>query len=339
VWGFIDLHLRFISNLKCFQTFFIQQDLSGEATLKSFEVDVLIPCFNEEVSVGHTIKEIQRVLPEARILVVDNNSTDATSSVAKSLGVEVVFERRRGKGFAVARGFNEIRDQCQVVCILDGDTTYSVAELNQAVEIVRLQNVDMVVGTRIDSTPKKSAYPKMHVFGNWTFKVINRLAIDLKVDDPLSGYRVLSRRFVNSFTGGATQFEIEAELNAHARTLSCEVVNLEVSYGSRPEGSNSKLRTITDGISILKMYIRSFYRIRPFFAFSLSSTIPLVIGVALLWRAFSVYLQTKEVPNFPSLIVGVGLLGFAMNLFIGGLILARIRSIQISLIKDRYNRK
>lgn len=177
--------------------------------MKTLEVDVLIPCFNEEIAIGQTILEVQKVLPRARILVIDNNSTDTTSNIAKSLGAEVVFERQRGKGFALARGFNEIRDECQVICVLDGDATYSVNELAKAVEIVREQNVAMVVGTRIDWTPKKTAYPKMHVFGNWTFKMINKFAIDLKIDDPLSGYRVLSRGFVRSFTGGQLNLRLK----------------------------------------------------------------------------------------------------------------------------------
>jgi glycosyltransferase involved in cell wall biosynthesis len=313
--------------------------MSKEITLKTFEVDVLIPCFNEEISIVQTIKEVQKVLPNARILVIDNNSTDATSKVAKDLGIEVVFERQRGKGFALARGFNEIREECQVICVLDGDATYSVTELDKATQIVWEQNVGMVVGKRVDSTPRRTAYPKMHVFGNWAFRVINKFAIDLKIDDPLSGYRVLSRRFVKSFTGGATQFEIEAELNSHASTLCCDVVNIEVGYRSRPEGSLSKLRTISDGVSIFKMYVRSFFNIRPFLAFSLTSIFPLAIGVALLWRAFSVYLKTTQVPNFPSLIVGIGLVGFSLNLFLGGLVLTRIKSIQVALVRDRFNKK
>jgi glycosyltransferase involved in cell wall biosynthesis len=307
--------------------------------LKTFEVDVLIPCFNEEISIVQTIKEVQSVLPDARVLVIDNNSTDLTSKVAKDLGIEVVFESQRGKGFALARGFNEIREECQVICVLDGDATYSLTELKKATQIVWEQNVGMVVGTRLDSTPKKNAYPKMHIFGNSAFRIINTVAIGLRIDDPLSGYRVLSRRFVKSFTGGATQFEIEAELNSHASTLSCEVVNIKVGYRSRPEGSFSKLRTISDGVSIFRMYLRSFFNIRPFLAFTLTSIFPLALGVALLWRAFSVYLQTMQVPNFPSLIVGIGLVGFSLNLFLGGLILTRIKGIQVALVRDRYNTK
>jgi hypothetical protein len=193
-------------------------------------------------------------------------------------------------------------------------------------------------GTRV-TQPKTnaSAYRRLHVFGNKFFGFINRFALGSDVQDPLSGYRVMSRRFVKSFSGGASQFEIEAELNSHARTLSCKVVNVNVEYKGRLPGSESKLRTLRDGKKILIMYLRHFSEIRPIRAFTLTALPFAIVGTILVWRALSTYLVSQQVPNFPSLIVGVGFLGFSINLLLGGVILSRVNNIHKAFVRERYN--
>ena len=306
--------------------------------MDSVKIDVVIPCLNEEISIAKTISDVWQFLPNARILVVDNNSTDETSRIALNSGAEVFFEHRKGKGYALARGFNEIREDCNVVFMLDGDATYSTNNMQEAVELIQNKGMDLVVGTRITlDTETGKAYRSLHIAGNRFFKLVNRYAIGSQIDDPLSGYRVMSRRFAKSFTGGATEFEIEAELNSHARILSAKVINLKIGYKGRAAGSHSKLKTIQDGVKILKMYIHYFYELQPFRAFSLTAIPLITTGSILTWRAISTYFSTQTVPNFPSLIVGISLIGFSINLVLGGIILTRIRSIQTSITRDRYN--
>ncbi len=306
--------------------------------MNTVKVDVIIPCFNEEISIANTIEDVFLYLPEARILVIDNNSTDKTSLNALKAGAEIFFEYRQGKGFALARGFNEIREDCSVVFMLDGDGTYSTKKMQDAVDLIRHKGIDLVIGNRITpSSDTKKAYRRLHVAGNKFFKLVNRYVVGSQINDPLSGYRAMSRRFVRSFTGGATGFEIEAELNSHARTLSAKVLNQDIDYKGRAIGSYSKLKTIQDGIKILKMYINYFYELRPFRAFLFTLLPFLIFGLLLTWRSISTYLSTGMVPNFPSLIMGISLIGFSINLFLGGIILARIRTIQTSIIRDQYN--
>lgn len=297
------------------------------------EILVLIPCFNEASAIAATIKEVKEHLPNSDIVVIDNSSTDDTHLIAKSMGVKVINEPRKGKGFALTRGFSEISPAHKVVFMIDGDGTYDVSPIKVAYELVVGQNYEMVVGKRVPSAETAKAYRKGHVLGNRLFQILFSLLFGKKSFDTLSGWRVMSTSFVRSFDRGNSGFEIEAELNAHSYLTQTEVVEVDVTYRDRHAGSSSKLRTYRDGYRILMMNLRLFRIERPLRAFALISALTFVPGAILFYRALKVYIETGLVPNFPSLIVGMGLLVVSMLLFITGVILQEFRGIRISIAK------
>jgi glycosyltransferase involved in cell wall biosynthesis len=200
---------------------------------------------------------VKSVIADARILVVNNGSTDRTLEIVQSLGISICREPNRGKGFAVRRAFSRLPIDSTCVFMLDADSTYSVEEFTLARELVINGGYDMVVGNRKivkgeDST-RDIEFRRGHVIGNWAITKLSSILHPVGILDSLSGWRVMSPQFVRSFTGGASGFEIEAELNAHAYLLKCGVTNIDVKYRGRKSASHSKLKTYRDGIKIVRM--------------------------------------------------------------------------------------
>lgn len=309
----------------------------------SIKVIFLLPAYNEERTIESTITDIQSIFPKANIVVIDNASTDRTVQIASKLQARVIAESRRGKGFAVQKGFDfAVRENADVIVLIDADATYSVTEIPRAIELVVDSNIDMVVGTRnpklrAHDTHTQRHYRLGHQIGNKFFTRLAKILLPAGITDVLSGWRVMSFPFVNSFPGGTTGFEIEAQLNSHAYNIRASIQNLEISYYPRPEGSNSKLNTYQDGYRILKTTLKNFRNDRPLVAFS-SLAIPWLVATGfLIYLPFKTYVDTGLVPYLPRLVAGVGTFLIASLLWSSGLILERIKDLKVQFTLSRYH--
>ena len=302
----------------------------------------ILPALNEEVSIKKTIIAIRRVYPSARILVVDNGSSDNTVAIAEKLKATVIHEPQKGKGFAVRAAFDYLPTDTDVVFMTDADDTYGMERLIEAIELITLKGFDMVIGNRIESETKepnrKSGFKPGHNLGNLFFTKLSKILYPVNISDSLSGWRVMSPAFVKSFPGGATGFEIEAELNAHAYLIKAACTNLDIIYRGRNHNSHSKLNTYRDGIKILIMNLRNFRNDRPSLAFNLLSLPWLTISGFLILRAIKNFLKTGMVLQFPSLIAGVGAFIISALLCITGMILQRIKLLRTNLLRIEYKK-
>ena len=277
-------------------------------------IAVILPCYNEEPAIRATVLGFRQALPTASIVVYDNASTDRTSEVAREAGAFVRSETRRGKGNVIRRAFADI--DADIYVVADGDGTYDAAVAPRLVRLLVDESLDMVVGTRLHS--EKEAYRAGHVAGNWLFNQVVARLFDKGLSDIFSGYRVLSRRFVKSFPCMSEGFEIEAEMSIHALQLRMPVREAPTHYSKRVAGTVSKLNTWRDGFRILRHVLRlqRLHRPRRFFGSLGVATILLALLLAL--PVFSTFLQSGQVPRFPTAILAMGmvLLG-ALVAFVG----------------------
>lgn len=301
---------------------------------KFSRVAVVVPCHNEQQTIGEVVAAFSSALPGACIVVADNNCTDDTAAVARAQGAQVLNETRPGKGFAVRRLLADVEADCYVM--IDGDGTYDAASAPKMVGLVLDEGIDMVNGARQSQTGDSETYRPGHTLGNAVLTWIFQRLFGLQIQDTLSGYRVMSRRFVKSFPTGAEGFEIEAELNAHAATLDVPIAEIPTPYYARPDGSESKLHTYRDGLRILRRNLRLFRDARPSLAFLLLSLPWLIVAGVLLWIAFAEYFATGVVTRFPSLIFGVGALVVGVLIIITGLILERVARNRVEASRLAY---
>ncbi|HEX8972738.1 glycosyltransferase family 2 protein [Oryzihumus sp.] len=299
-------------------------------------VAVIVPCHNEERTIADVVAGFREALPGCEVVVVDNASTDATAERAAEAGARVIFEPRPGKGNAVRRLFADVEAQCYVM--VDGDATYDAGAAPVLVSKVLDEGIDMVVGARVAGPGAAQAYRAGHRFGNALLTWVFQRLFGLRVEDTLSGYRGFSRRFVKTFPSMASGFEIEAELNAHAASVGVTYDEVRTAYGSRPEGSESKLSTYRDGVRILRRNLRLFRDWKPFASFT-GLAVPWALGaVALLVPVLTDYVHTGLVPRYPSLIAAVGCFLVALNLVMAGAILERTTRNRIEAVRLAYLR-
>jgi glycosyltransferase involved in cell wall biosynthesis len=280
-------------------------------------IAVLLPCYNEEAAIAATVAGFRAALPGATIYVYDNNSRDRTAEVAAVAGAVVRTERQQGKGHVVRRMFADI--DADVYVMADGDLTYDPKRAPQMVDLLVAEQLDMVVGTRRHE--EKDAYRGGHVLGNRLFTGLLSGLFGRSFSDIFSGYRVFSRRFVKSFPVLSSGFEIETEMSVHALELRMPVGEVETIYAARPEGSQSKLSTWSDGWRILKTIV-TLYRIeRPVLFFGSIGALLVALAILLAIPLVITYLNTGLVPRFPTAILVTGMIIIAVLCFFAGLIL------------------
>jgi glycosyltransferase involved in cell wall biosynthesis len=281
------------------------------------KIAVLLPCYNEEAAIGATIAGFRAALPSATIYVYDNNSLDRTREVAAHAGAVVRTERQQGKGHVVRRMFADI--DADVYVMADGDLTYDPTAAPVMVDLLLAEQLDMVVGTRRHE--EKGAYRGGHVLGNKLFTGLLSRLFGRSFSDIFSGYRVFSRRFVKSFPVLSSGFEIETEISVHALELRMPVGEIETVYAARPEGSQSKLSTYSDGWKILRT-IFTLYRIeRPVLFYGMIGVLLVALAIILAVPLVATYVHTGLVPRQPTAILITGIVIVAVLCFFAGLIL------------------
>lgn len=278
------------------------------------DIAVLIPAYNEEVAIAKVISDFRAALPNVRIYVFDNNSTDLTIEKALAAGAEVRREEQQGKGHVVRRMFRDIDADWYVM--VDGDDTYDAQLAPRMLALAAEGPYDLVNCVRRDT--EDAAYRSGHRLGNAMLTGAVRRIFGDRVQDMLSGYKVLSRRFVKSFPALSQGFDIETELTVHAQELSMPVAHVEGSYRARPAGSASKLRTYSDGWRILMMIMKLVRHERPLFFFGLIAGILATSSVLLSIPIVNTYVETGLVPRLPTAVLATGvMLLAALNLFTG----------------------
>lgn len=289
--------------------------------LADLRVAVILPCYNEEQAIVKVINEFQEALPEAVIHVFDNNSSDRTAEVSRAAGATVSHVALKGKGNVVRRMFADV--EADIYLMTDGDCTYEVSVARNLVDKLLDENLDMVVGCRVDRGEAEN-YRLGHRFGNQMLTGSVRHIFGGQFTDMLSGYRVFSRRFVKSFPALARGFEIETELTVHALELRMPCGEVETKYGSRPEESESKLSTYRDGFRILKTIGRLYMVERPLEFFSIFSFLLAAASIAFAIPVFQEYFATGLVPRLPTALLATGLMLSALLSFGCGLLLDNV---------------
>jgi len=286
------------------------------------QIAVLIPCYNEATTVGAVIRDFRAALPQADIYVYDNNSRDGTAQAARAAGVEARLEPLQGKGNVVRRMFADV--EADVYVLVDGDATYSAASAPDMIARLVADRLDMVVGRRRHEAGAE-AYRAGHEFGNRALTGAVGWAFGGGFADMLSGYRVLSRRFVKSFPALAAGFETETELTVHALSLRLPVAEIDTPYYARPEGSTSKLNTLRDGARIGLTILKLLKEERPLALFTAVAAGLTTTALALAVPIFVTYAQSGLVPRLPTAVAATGLVILAFLSLACGVILGSVR--------------
>lgn len=293
-------------------------DIAEASSLSDLSIAVLVPCYNEALTVARVIEDFRAALPGATIHVYDNNSSDDTAAIARANGAQVSHVNYQGKGHVVRRLFADI--EADIYVLVDGDATYDAPSAPAMIQHLLDSRADTVVGVR-QAIESHAAYRFGHAFGNRMLTGFLGLLFGRPCKDILSGYRIFSRRFVKSFPVLSAGFEIETELTVHALELRLPVAEYDTPYGERPEGSVSKLNTIGDGIRIVKTMVKLFSAERPLIFYSVLALLLAVVAVVLAAPVIVTYAETGLVPRFPTALLATGLMLLAALSFVAGLIL------------------
>ena len=287
-----------------------------------YEIAVLLPCYNEAAAIGQVVKSFSAALPGCKVYVYDNASTDNTSEVALAAGAIVRTESRKGKGNVVKRMFADI--DADIYIMADGDQTYDAVAAPRIVDALIINNVDMVVGTRVEVAQGSDAYRPGHRFGNELFTRTVGLLFGKQFTDILSGYRAFSRRLVKSFPVLSTGFDIEVELTIHTLELRLPVAEVKTDYFERPEGSVSKLNKYRDGLKILCRVLHMLKETKPLLFFGSIALFLTVLSLVLAAPLALTYIDTGLVPRLPTAVLTTGIMLLACLSFVCGIILAGV---------------
>ena len=283
------------------------------------KIAVLIPCYNEAITIKKVVEDYKEVLPEADIYVYDNNSTDGTDKIAKKAGAIVRYEYKQGKGNVIRRMFKDIDADCYLM--IDGDDTYPKENAREMCNLILEEKADMVIGDRLSSTYFTENKRPFHNFGNKIVRFLINKLFKNNIKDIMTGYRAFSYDFVKGFPVLSKGFEIETEMTIHAVDKNFKLVEIPVTYRDRPKGSASKLNTYSDGFKVLKTIAVLFKEYKPAFFFNILSVLLILTSLVFMIPVFLEYYQTGLVPRFPSLIVGCFVLLVSILLWITGIIL------------------
>ena len=287
------------------------------------KIAVLVPCYNEELTIKSVIDDFKNVIPEADIYVYDNNSKDKTAEIAKKAGAIVVREYRQGKGNVVRSMFRDIEADCYIM--VDGDDTYPAKDAYNVAKLVLEKKADMAIGDRLSSTYFTENKRPFHNTGNRLVRsLINRI-FKSEVKDIMTGCRAFNRKFVKSFPVLSNGFEIETEMSIHALDKRFLIKEVPIAYRDRPDGSESKLNTFRDGFRVLKTILNLYKNYKPLSFFGGISSILLIIGILMFLPVLTGYIKTGLVAKFPTLIVSIGLLTSSLLSLACGLILDTVK--------------
>lgn len=299
---------------------------------KSERIAILIPCYNEALTIARVIKDFHQYVPEAKVFVYDNNSTDETVIVATQEGAVVRREPLQGKGNVVRRMFADI--DADIYVLVDGDSTYDVKSVPLLIETLKREQLDMIVGTRKES--ELNCYRLGHRGGNKVLTKIVEIFFNRKLTDMLSGLRVFSKRYVKTFPAQSKGFEIETELTVYALSRRLPMKEVETDYFARPSGSVSKLSTYRDGIRILQTIILLIKEERPLLFFGIIATIFGILGFMAGIPVVIHFMQTGFVPRLPTAVLASSLLICALISVLIGLVLDSLSSVKKEIARQHY---
>ncbi|MBO5468955.1 MAG: glycosyltransferase [Lachnospiraceae bacterium] len=308
------------------------------------KIAVLIPCYNEAKTIEKVVYDWKKELPEATVYVYDNNSSDDTAEIAEKAGAIVRHEYQQGKGNVIRRMFREIDARAYIM--IDGDDTYPAEFGREMVDKVLERKVDMVVGDRLSSTYFTENKRPFHNFGNSLVRKSINLLFKNDIKDIMTGYRAFSYNFVKTFPVLSKGFEIETEMSIHAVDKNMLVENVVIEYRDRPEGSESKLNTYSDGFKVLKTIARLYRTYKPLNYFSVLSAFLIILSTIFMCPVLGIYFKTGEVPNFPTLIVCcfvylAAIISFFVGLLLSNSVQKNKQDFEMELIhcQENFNKK
>ncbi len=284
------------------------------------KIAVLIPCYNEELTIEKVIKDFKKELPEADIYVYDNNSKDKTAEIARKNGAIVRHEYRQGKGNVVRSMFRDI--DADIYVMTDGDDTYPAEEVHKLIEPIKNGQADMVIGDRLtNGTYKNENKRQFHQFGNNLVKNSINSLFKTNLKDIMTGYRVFNKVFVKTMPVMSPKFEIETEMTLHALDKKFIIKEIPIVYRDRPEGSESKLNTVGDGIKVIKTIIKMYKDFKPRQFFCRIALIIAIIGLIIGVPVILEFVETSYITKVPSAILATGIMTIALIVAQCGVIL------------------
>ena len=305
-------------------------------------IAALVPCYNEALTIAKVCDDLKKYIPEAIVYVYDNNSTDDTAQIAREHGAIVVHENRQGKGNVVRQMLRDIDADCYVM--VDGDDTYPIEQVREVIAPILDGTADHVVGDRLSNGTYAAENKRAgHGFGNDLVRWLIKVLYGFEYTDVMTGYRAFNREFAKTLPVLSPGFEIETELSIHAVDKNWRIAQIPIDYRDRPEGSESKLNTISDGFKVLKMIFSLFKDYKPLGFFSLLALLSFIVGLALGIPVVSEFASTGLVPRFPTAILAVAFCGLGALMLVCGLILDTVvkgnrRDWELRVIKE-YERK
>ena len=289
-------------------------------TLNDKTIAALVPCYNEALTIAKVCDDFKKYLPEATVYVYDNNSTDDTAKIAREHGAVVKLESRQGKGNVVRQMLRDIDADCYVM--VDGDDTYPIEQVRDVIAPILSDEADHVVGDRLSNGTYAAENKRAgHGFGNDLVRWLIKVLYGFEYTDVMTGYRAFNREFAKTLPVLSPGFEIETELSIHAVDKRWRIAQVPIDYRDRPEGSESKLNTVSDGIKVLKMIFSLFKDYKPLGFFSLIALVFFVIGLCFGIPVIAEFASTGLVPKLPTAIVAVAFCGLAALMLVCGLIL------------------
>ena len=313
----------------------------NKTEMDNSKIAVLIPCYNEAITIAKVIEDFKRELPGSSIYVYDNNSSDDTAEIAKAHGAIVQYEPRQGKGNVCRQMFREIDADCYLM--VDGDDTYPAESAESLCAPILNDKADMTIGDRLSNgTYTEENKRRFHGFGNNLVKAMIKWIYGYSFEDVMTGYRAMSRPFIKTFPVLSEGFQIETELSVHAVDHRWRIIDIPIQYRDRPEGSDSKLHTVSDGIKVLAMIGALFKDYKPLKFFSIIALVLALIGFVLGIPIIVEFTSTGLVPRLPTAILAVAFIFLSALSLITGMILDSVAKVERKVwevgVYETYNR-